>query len=326
MSNFRTALSIGSTPEKIKLDHAIFTIGSCFADNLGRLLLNHKFNVSVNPFGTSYNPLSIHKLLSYAIHNRMPDEDTYGVLNDTHFNFDFHSSFSTLSRNLLEKNIQKIIYQSHQAIRTCSVLMITYGTAWVYHRNENEMLVSNCHKVKSSEFTKHLLTQKKVLDSFETLHKDLLALNPDIRIILTISPVRHLKDTLELNAVSKAVLRLSCHTIASQAHHVDYFPAFELMMDDLRDYRFYDSDLIHPSAEAIDYLWGKFCDRYFDEDTRQFVEEWSNISKSLHHKPFLPESEGHQQFLRQLLKRLEELKKKVNVDKEISLLERQLIH
>lgn len=326
MSDFRTVLQLPSRPDSIGIQHSVFTIGSCFADNLGKKLKDNKFSVSVNPFGTSYNPISIHKQLIYAVTNDRPSAATYGELNDTHFNFDFHSSFSTLDRQLLEKNISNAVEQQHVFLRSAKVLMITYGTAWVYERNENGEIVSNCHKVPGTAFKKSLLTQKRILESFATFHKQLAGFNPDISIILTLSPVRHIKDTLELNAVSKAVLRLSCHTLSQLYNNVSYFPAFEIVMDDLRDYRFYDRDLLHPSPEAIDYIWKKFRESYLDRSANTFIDQWEPLAKALQHKPFQPGSIAHQKFLKQTLAQLEKLKDVANVNREIQQLKQQLIH
>ncbi|MGE0590264.1 MAG: GSCFA domain-containing protein [Cyclobacteriaceae bacterium] len=326
MSDFRTVLQLPSLPDKIGIQDSILTIGSCFADNLGKKLRDNKFSVSVNPFGTSYNPVSIHKQLIYSITNGRPSADTYGELNDTHFNFDFHSSFSTLNRQSLEKNISNTIEKQYSFLKSAKVLMITYGTAWVYERNENSEIVSNCHKISGTAFRKSLLTQKRVLESFENLYKQLVEFNPDIRIILTLSPVRHIKDTLELNAVSKAVLRLTCHTLSELYKNVSYFPAFEIVMDDLRDYRFYDRDLLHPSQEAIDYIWKKFRESYLDQSTNSFIDQWEPIAKALQHKPFQPESIAHQKFLKQTLAQLENLKGVANVNREIQQIKEQLIN
>lgn len=324
MHDFRTVLSLNPSPTRISHSDTIFTVGSCFAENLGQLLTENKFDIAVNPFGTCYNPISIHQLLTYASKNEMPGPGSYGTLNDTYFNYDFHSSFSSLDQTSLKNNIEKTINSCHQRIKKASVVIITYGTSWVYHRKADDIIVSNCHKVPSNNFSKHLLTQKKIIDSFAQIHDCLLENNPHIKIILTISPVRHIKDTLELNAVSKSILRLSCHTLTEAFSNVEYFPAYEIVMDDLRDYRFYNADLIHPSAEAIDYIWELFRARYFSTETNQVVEKWGNIAKSLQHKPFLPKSLAHQKFLQQLLSQLEEVRTQVNVDKEIDLVKKQL--
>lgn len=324
MDNFRTILNNTTSPNNIGLDDGCFTIGSCFADNLGQLLQKHKFKVLINPFGTTYNPISIHKVLNYAIHNEMPPASTYGELNDTFFNFDFHSSFSSLDAQNLQHNISGTISKSNTALKSATTLLITYGTSWVYERNDTGKIVSNCHKIPAAHFNKQLLTQKKILESFEHFYQQLIALNPNIRIILTVSPVRHIKDSLELNAVSKSILRLSCHTLSEMYPEIEYFPAYEIVLDDLRDYRFYDRDLLHPSSEAIDYIWRFFGERYFTKDTASFVKQWGEILKALSHRPYHPTSAQHQKFLSQLLSKLEELKHTVNVDIEISQVKNQL--
>lgn len=324
MDTFRTVLSNAPSSFPIGLRDGCFTMGSCFADNLGLLLQKHKFNVLVNPFGTSYNPISIHKVLQYAIRNELPSADTYGKINETYFNYDFHSSFSTLDQSSLPHDLANAIAHGHGFIKSAAVLIITYGTSWVYERKDNGEIVSNCHKIPSTQFNKQLLTQKKILESFQDFYQQLISINPSIKIILTLSPVRHLKDSLELNAVSKSILRLSCHTLSEMYPQVTYFPAYEIMLDDLRDYRFYDRDRLHPTAEAIDYIWRFFGERYFTKDTSTFVKQWAEITKALAHRPYHPTSAVHQKFLANLLSKLEELKRLINVDKEISQVKNQL--
>lgn len=318
MSEFRTVLANSPSPFPIGLSDHCLTIGSCFADNLGQLLQRHKFNSLVNPFGTSYNPISIHQVLQYAIDNAMPQPETFGELNETHFNYDFHSSFSNLNKANLEKSLSTTINKTHEYLQSTTVIFITYGTAWVYERNDNGTVVSNCHKVPASHFTKKLLTQKKILESFKGLHDQVTSLNPNIHIILTLSPVRHLKDTLELNAVSKSILRLSCHTLTELYRNVAYFPAYEIVLDDLRDYRFYDRDLLHPSPDAIEYIWKYFGKKYFPEDTLTFIKEWGEVMRALEHRPFQLHSTEHQKFIHGLISKLEKFQLKINVDKELS--------
>ncbi len=210
--------------------------------------------------------------------------------------------------------LQTRIVQTHDFLRHASVLMITYGTAWVYHLNASGHIVANCHKQNASLFNKSLLSQKHILESFDHTYNELKTLNPGIKIILTVSPVRHIKDTLELNSVSKSILRLSCHTIAEQYADVEYFPAFEMMIDDLRDYRFYKSDMIHPSTEAEDYIWENFLSRYADPSLKNFMVKWRVIQSALSHRPFHPQSTGHQHFVSETLKKLDELSSLVDVN------------
>ena len=323
MHILRTIVSNSTSPFGIGLKHPFLTLGSCFADGIGNRLQDNKFSVLPNPFGTVYNPHSIHKLLHYALSGKTPPDDTYLKHDEVFLNYDFHSEFSALSRTELVEKIDASIATTHAFLKGASHLIITYGTAWVYeHHNTNE-IVANCHKKPSAEFTKSLLTQKKVIESFEKVYTILKAYNPSLRIILTVSPVRHLKDTLELNSVSKSVLRLACHTLCNTFTDVEYFPAYEIMLDDLRDYRFYKADMLHPTEEAVDYIWNAFIETYADQDLKTFLKQWKEITTALAHKPFHPSTAAHQKFLSDVLKKLEGLSKLVDVNSEIRFVQNQ---
>jgi hypothetical protein len=215
-------------------------------------------------------------------------------------------------------DIGRRIATVHSFLETTSRILITYGTAWSYSRKDTGEAVANCHKLPQGNFQKRLLNSDEVVESFGLLFNRLRNLNPDISIILTLSPVRHLRDTLELNSVSKAVLRVACHHIAEQFESVEYFPAYEMMMDDLRDYRFYKSDMLHPTEDAEDYIWDKFSEKYFTSETKTFLKEWGSVLAALAHRPFHPASEAHQRFLKETLKKLEGLKSSVDVREEIA--------
>ncbi|QOI97799.1 MAG: GSCFA domain-containing protein [Flammeovirgaceae bacterium] len=322
---FRTELIPKQSRDRITLKHRLVTAGSCFADAIGSRLTTHKFECLSNSFGVSYNPHAIHKALLYALHNQLPPERTYLMNQGIHLNYDFHSAFGSPDKDNLKQKLSNIISASHQFLKNANWLLITYGTAWVYTRIDTGEIVANCHKVPSSNFKKELFTQKKFLESFETFYNELLTFNAHINLILTVSPVRHLKDTLEMNSVSKSVLRLTCHTLSERYERVHYFPAFEIMMDDLRDYRFYKSDMIHPSFEAEEYIWQKFLHAFADEPTKKFIAEWTGILQALGHKPFHPASAAHQQFVKDTLKKLEPLANLVNVEKELNQLKAQLL-
>ncbi len=322
---FRTELTPKQAGISITRKHKLLTTGSCFADSIGSSLEAYKFNCLTNPFGVMYNPHSIHKALRYAIHNQVPAEHTYLLNQNIHLNYDFHSAFGSLHKNTLVKNLTETIGATHYFLKNCNWLLLTYGTAWVYSRTDTGDIVANCHKMPSSLFQKELFTQKKFLESFESFYKELSALNPTINLILTVSPVRHLKDSLELNSVSKAILRLACHTLSILYDRVFYFPAFEIMLDDLRDYRFYKPDMIHPSAEAEAYIWQKFLNTFVDEPTRQFVAEWNAVLSAIRHKPFHAASPAHQQFIKETIIKLEAFSNTINVDEELELLKRQLL-
>lgn len=322
---FRTEVQLTPAKTKITLADNLFTIGSCFSDTIGTKLTQHKFNVLVNPFGTNYNPYSIHKSLAYTIHNQPPSPHTYIESQGVIHNYDFHTSFSELQQRGIEKKITDAIGTAHYHVKNTHYILLTYGTAWVFERIDTGEIVANCHKVPAHHFKKSLLSQKKIIDSFDSLYKELKVFNPNCKIIATVSPVRHLKETLSLNSVSKAVLRVACQTIIETYADVYYFPAFEIMMDDLRDYRFYKPDMLHPSEEAEEYIWNKFASCYFDKDTQQFIKQWSHIRTALSHKPFHPQTQAHQNFLRSTLQELQALRATVNVDAEIKFIESQLI-
>jgi hypothetical protein len=324
MNSFRTDVSINPSSRNIGLNTPILTVGSCFADAIGLRLKNNKFKTLVNPFGVLYNPISIHKALRYAIHQEPPGDHTYLNSNELNLNYDFHSGFAHPEKNVLLSQVQNVIGSSHFFLKDAKWILITYGTAWVYSRVDTGEIVANCHKIPASAFTKLLLTGNEILESFKTFYDSLLTFNPGVRIILTVSPVRHLKDTLELNSVSKSVIRLACHQIAEKFPAVEYFPAYEIMMDDLRDYRFYKSDMLHPTEDAEDYIWQKFSGRYFDEQTKDFLKQWQSIRLALTHKPFHPASSAHQQFLKETLKKIEALKNVINVSEEEASIKAQL--
>jgi hypothetical protein len=315
---WRTELQVRPAKNKISLAHKIFTIGSCFSDEIGQRLLENKFTVSKNPFGTVYNPVSIHELLCLGLNNELPDIESYASNGDIHFNYHFHSLFSSLKRNDLEERIRKSIHESNNFLSGADRIIITYGTALVFYLKGTQKVVANCHKMPPVNFEKRLLTEAEIVKSFEGLYSRLKSANAAAKIILTVSPVRHLKDTLELNSVSKSILRTACHCLTNRFSDVEYFPAYEILLDDLRDYRFYKSDLLHPSEEAVEYIWEKFFNAYFDEPAKKFITEWKKIMTSLAHKPFQPRSESHVKFLKSVLSELEKWETLVDVSKERS--------
>jgi hypothetical protein len=324
MNTFRTTFSAQPAKHLIGLTDKIFTIGSCFSEAIGSQFIANKILAVINPFGILYNPHSIHKVIHYITLDQPIPQNTYVQRDDVFLNYDFHSELSSLDLNDLQERLNGTVNAAHSFLKKTSWLIITYGTAWVYERTDTKDIVANCHKMPQILFTKTLLTQKKILESFDIMYRELKSFNPEINIILTVSPVRHLKDTLELNSVSKSVLRVACHTLTQQYRDVDYFPAYEILLDDLRDYRFYKSDMIHPSEVAEEYIWEKFGAKYFNDNLKAFLLRWKEIQSALAHKPFHPASSAHQHFLIETLKKLEELKKVVNVDEEMAVLNSQV--
>ena len=322
--DFRTELTPKSSSFKIELTDPVVTMGSCFSDEVGQKFREHKFTVCVNPLGTVYNPVSIHKILVQAIRNENPSHAGYIDRDGIFYHYDFHSDWFGKSKEDLEDKLKRRIAEVKEEMARCKFLILTYGTCWVYEERELKTVVANCHRIPQKNFDKFLLTQKKMLESFNQLYQELKSGNPECKIILTVSPVRHIKDTLELNSVSKSILRLTCHTLSDTYADVEYFPSYEIMMDDLRDYRFYKPDLIHPSGQAIDYIWEKFIDACLSSGAKGFIEDWKEIISAIGHRSFHPESKAHQQFLKDTLAQLYGLKQQVNVEEEIEFLENQL--
>ena len=324
MNEFRTVVSTPKATAQISLKHRILTIGSCFSDTIGQQLRVCKFDTLVNPFGVIYNPFSIHSLLAQTISNTPPASQSFLISQDIHLHYDYHSSFGALTRETLESNLIDKISRTHAFIEAANWLIITYGTAWVYELAETHQIVANCHKMPAALFQKRLMTTEESCRSFREMYDALKKINPDIKIVVTVSPVRHIKDTLPLNQVSKSVLRLICHTITTEFQDVEYFPSYEMMIDDLRDYRFYKSDMIHPTEQAEDYIWKNFIDTLLDTNAQKFVNEWKSIRAALSHRAFHIHSSGHQNFLQQTIRKLEALQPAVDVSAEIAALKSQL--
>lgn len=325
MKEFRTEIKVAAAARPMGINSRILTQGSCFADAIGDRLAAHKMNVLSNPFGVIYNPASIHKVLSYSIFNEPLPEHTYLHHHDVHLNFNFHSEFSAMTKEDLASRLTNTIGSTHYFLKDADWLVLTYGTAWIYQRKETGEVVANCHKLPSGMFSKSLMGLDAIMASFKDLFYQLKKFNANIKVILTVSPVRHLRDTLEMNSVSKSALRVACDQLSASFDDVEYFPAFEMMIDDLRDYRFYKADLLHPTAEAEDYIWEKFMERYFSPDLKAFVKKWNVVLAALRHKSFHPQTPSHQQFLKETLRKLEELEVWVNVDREKAQVKQQLL-
>ncbi len=320
MNTFRTELFL--KPSSTFIDHKsnLLTVGSCFSNSIGNKLKESKFNCLINPFGTVFNPISILKLIDLSIEGRLPSDDSYVFNEGVWKNHLFHSSFFAKTKVELEQIIKNSIDSVHNFLLTTNYLILTYGTSFVYERIDSNEVVANCHKEHASKFRKRLLYVAEIQESFSATYSKLHTFNPTIKIIATVSPVRHTRDTLELNSVSKSILRVITHNLKEQ-FNIDYFPAYEIMLDDLRDYRFYKSDMLHPSDEAIDYIWGKFSEKYFDQNTKQFLLQWKEISLAMNHKAFHPKSEAHQKFLKNIIKKLHELNSHTTVEEELKQLE-----
>lgn len=320
--DFRTELAVAEK-NLLSLGTHLLTVGSCFSDSIGQRLHEFKFQVSVNPLGTVYHPLAIHKAVMMLLEGR-PSESGYEKREGSWFHYDFHSSFFAQSKEALAINLEQALGTVRSQLAGDTVLCITYGTSLAYQRNDNQEYVANCHKMPGGYFSKVLLSQKQVLASFADVYARFKARCPKGKIILSVSPVRHVKDTLELNSVSKSVLLLACHTLKAQFPDVHYFPAYEILMDDLRDYRFYKPDMLHPSEQAIEYIWSKFRQAFLTPEAQSFVAQWATALQALHHRPFDAGSPTHRSFLTALESKLEKFSTLVDVRAELAHVRAQL--
>lgn len=322
---FRTEVMPLPFDEKIHLNSNIVSFGSCFADSMGNRFSENKLNILVNPFGIIYNPLSINALIYKSIAGEAINLDGFLERDGLWYHEETHSKLQANSKGKLNDIISRKLEDTTESIQNANWMMITLGTSIVYETFATKRIVANCHKIPASEFKKRLLTTTEIINSFSKLYQQIKSINPTINFIFTISPVRHIKDTIQLNSVSKATLLLAVYELAKNLQDVFYFPAYEIMLDDLRDYRFYKDDMLHPSTVAEDYIWQKFSAVCFDTDLLTFENKWSKIKKSLAHKPFNETSSKHQVFLKKLLKDLENLKHQVNVDREIEEIKRRIL-
>ncbi|MEM6846299.1 MAG: GSCFA domain-containing protein [Bacteroidota bacterium] len=323
---FRTPVEIPSHSHRIALHQPLLLVGSCFAQAMGERFQRNKFCAWVNPFGTLYNPLSVFQLLVNAVHQIMPADDTYLVNQDIHFNYQFHSDFSGGSRADLQAQLEQTLSSTRQYLKDCQWLILTLGSAFAYEHKDSGQLVSNCHKMPAQLFQRRLLTSEEITVQFDQLYQTLQSWNPEIRYIFTVSPVRHVRDTLVQNSVSKSVLRLATHTLQQKyPDDIYYFPSYEIMMDELRDYRFYRDDMLHPSEVAEEYIWQQFAGHCLNAEAKSFLKTWKSLYQALQHRAFHPASEAHQQFLYKTINRLKQLSQQVDVTAEIQELERQII-
>ena len=276
----------------------ILLIGSCFVENIGNKLEYFKFQNLLNPFGILFHPKAIEILIAGAIEKKKYSEKDIFFYNEQWHSFDAHSKLSNPSKEILLLELNSQLGLTNQKIQKASHVIITLGTAWVYRFVESQNIVANCHKVPQKQFSKELLSVEEIVQSFENMVRLIKKVNPDVAIIFTVSPVRHLKDGFIENTQSKSHLITAIHSILTDNIH--YFPSYEIMMDELRDYRFYAEDMMHPNHLAIEYIWNKFKEVWISEDSNKIMDEVDVIQKNLQHKPFNPNSESHQKFLQNL--------------------------
>lgn len=325
---FRTEIKLEKSDFRISHIDKLMFIGSCFTENIGKKLENFKFNIDINPFGILYNPISVKSGLDILLSGKDFTEKDIFYKNELWNSFYHHSRFSHFDKNIALDQINQRINQSKEFITTADYLFITFGTAWVYLYNKTNKIVSNCHKIPAKEFTRKRLSVHEIVHEYKLLIDKLITINQKLKIIFTVSPVRHWKDGAHGNQLSKATLLLTIDELCQKYDNIAYFPSYEMLMDDLRDYRFYNEDMLHPNDLAVKYIWTKFSDTYFNENTQKLIKHIEKINKAVQHRVINLKSEQYQKFLLSNIKQIKNLNilyPNINFNNELKYFESKLI-
>jgi hypothetical protein len=321
---FRTYVPIPKSNIDIHHSTKMMLFGSCFSENIGRKLSENKFDVDINPFGILYNPLSISSAMQRLLQNRTFSEADLVFRDGLYHSFSHHGAFSHSHKDYCLKSIRSRFSAAASRIRQTDVFLITFGTAYVYRLQQTGEMVGNCHKFPSEVFDRFRLSVDDIVAEWSELIADLCKLNPSMKIVFTVSPIRHWRDGAHENQVSKSILHLAIDQLMAEFEdNLHYFPAYEIVMDELRDYRFYSEDMFHPSETAIDYLWKRFRESFFSPVTEKIISDWQPIYRSLNHKSLNFETHEYRNFLMQTLAKLEQFKEKypfISCKKETELL------
>jgi hypothetical protein len=307
-------LTLDAKPSKHNIDYAdkLMLIGSCFTENIGAKFKSHLFSVVENPYGILFNPVSVCTALNEIIEAKTYSVEDLFQHNELWHSWYHHSRFSAVHQQEALDKINGSISAAHLFLKTANRLVITLGSAWLYHLNKEAPLgagqvVANNHKAPADWFFKSLMQPTVLIENLNGLVERLHFFNPNLQITFTISPVRHLREGLIENNRSKAVLIHAVHELVSTCEKVDYFPAYEYVIDDLRDYRFYAEDLVHPNFAASGYVWDKLIETYMNAETQVIMKQVAELQLAMNHKPFFIGSAEHQKFLQSCIRKTEAL-------------------
>ncbi len=306
-----TSVEINKISPQLDYRDFLLIMGSCFATEMGSRLQDIKMNCQLNPFGVLYNPMSIASSLRTLLKNKYPTEDDFISHEGLWHSLSFHGDFSAPTKEGLWRNIQHSLDANKDVLKQISCLLVTFGSAYVYEWKENGKVVANCHKLPDKLFNRRRLEVSEIVDAYKNLLDDLWQVNPTLRVLFTVSPIRHVRDGLHENQLSKSTLLLAIDQLKRLfPDKVQYFPAYELLLDELRDYRFYADDLVHPSRMAVDYIWQRFSEACFSQDTLMLMKSVKEIKIMMEHRPLHPESEEYVRFLQQIVLKIETLSEK----------------
>lgn len=307
--NLITEVALPDYP--FRLDHTSPTLmmGSCFTENIGRQLERYRFPVYINPFGVIYNPLSVKKGLEALIRKEAYSSEDLNQYNDLWFSFDHYTGFSSPDRDTALEKINRSFCSAKELLQDASVLILTWGTSWVYHFNITGQLVCNCHKIPASKFTRTQLSTREIVAAYESFLPELFEFNSKLKIIHTVSPVRHWKDGAHGNQLSKAALLLAGDALQRQfPDQFFYFPSYEIVMDELRDYRFYSADMLHTSDQASAYIWEKFLKVLIRESSLDIIRDLEPLLKMMEHRPMGSDERAHEKLVHKLKEEKNKLK------------------
>lgn len=310
MDKFRTIVDIPTSALKIDYITPCFLSGSCFTEYIGEKMESAKLPVIYNPSGVLYNPSSISINLRMLMSGRVYDKSYLELRDGLWISPDHHTSFSDTDSDRVLESINRSVREASAFLRRCKVLLLTFGTSWVYVYNKSNRVAANCHKIPQREFTRKLLSHEEIISDYGELINELKNFNPEISIIFTVSPVRHFKDGAFNNQVSKSTLFLAVNELLKGFDNTYYFPSYEIFMDELRDYRFYADDMLHPSQQGIAYVWERFCDTYINTENVIIISAVEKLKRAVAHRPFRTNTPAWIKFIDATLKQMEELELK----------------
>jgi hypothetical protein len=309
-SKLQTEVELPCFEARLGYQHPFLMVGSCFATNIGERLVRLKLPAMVNPFGVVYNPLSVSSSLKMLVDGVQLSESDLFFQNGVWNSYTHHSSFSMADKEECLATINHSLMAGSIMVRESSHVVITLGTSWAYKLKETGRIVANCHKTRASEFERIFLDAPSSTNALAEAVAALRTVNPSVKVVLTVSPIRHVKDGLVENQLSKASLVVACHKLCSDFEGVSYFPSYEIMVDELRDYRYYADDMVHPSSMAVDIIFKKFAAAAINALSKEAMEEVDKIVRAVEHIPFNREGEEYRKFCTTMARKAAELQKR----------------
>ena len=317
---FRTTITIKPSKEKFEIADSLFSIGSCFAEELNSLMRSGLLQAYSSPYGTVYNPQSIEMQIHRITHCEKACKSEIVSRDGAYVSMMAHGSIMATSPEELLETIDHHTHEANRRLREARFVIITLGTSYVYYYEPLETVVANCQKQNAKLFKRYRISVDEATASLQKIISDIKAINQKAQIILTVSPIRHLSDGMTENTLSKATLLLATANVTN-GNDVQYFPSYEIVLDDLRDYRFYASDMAHPSAEAVRYVYNHFAETYFSEQVRNFAREAEKISASLRHRPMSQDKRMYAEYLEKTVQRVTNFAKQYSISKGYSPIE-----